>query len=47
MGLDIYIYIKPREHGDCMFRNEWLKDDEFNFKPRPGTLGTWWLVALG
>ena len=29
MRLDIYI--KPREHGDCMFRNEWLK--EFNFKP--------------
>ena len=27
------ICIKPREHGDCMFRNEWLKDDEFNFKP--------------
>ena len=28
---------------------EWLnlKDDEFNFKPRLGTLGTWGLVALG
>ena len=30
-----------------MFRNEWLKDDEFNFKPWPRTmpLGTWYRVA--
>ena len=21
--------MKPREHGDSMFRNEWLKDDKF------------------
>ena len=34
------IYIKPREHGDCMFRNEWLPVNKFNFKPWPGTLGT-------
>ena len=27
------IYIKPREHGDCMFRNEWLH--RFNYKPWP------------
>ena len=25
----------PREHGDCMFRNEWLH----KFKPMLGTLG--------
>ena len=31
---NIYIYMKPREHGDCMFRNEWLH--RFNFKPWPG-----------
>ena len=44
--------IKPCEHGDCMFRNEWLnlKDDEFNFKPRPGLawdVGYLGVVALG
>ena len=43
----------PREHGDCMFQNEWLKDDEFNFKPGLGlglgccrwVPGTWGLVG--
>ena len=32
------MYIKPHEHGNCTFRNEWLKDDEFNFKLWLGTL---------
>ena len=40
------LYIKPRQRGDCMFRNDWLPVHKFNFKPWPGsgTLGTGTLV---